>query len=188
MDFLIIPEEKLFFLSKKDSTIEIFTYGKKPRYKKTNVITLDSYARKIKYHKDKLYYITDSGKLFEHSILNNNSKLLYQGVTILVNFVISNKSAFISTISGEIIKVNLETKNTDKIKVGSEIIEAIAFLNNDKIVVGDWKGNIFIVNRDSFQVVEKHKLKKRIIKIRSVEPNIFYTSSADFTIRKWNIE
>lgn len=188
MDFLIATEKKLLFLSKKDSTIEILKYGAKPRYKKTNVITLDSYVRKMIYYKGKLYYITDSGKLFEYFIATNNSKLLYKGSVILTNFVISDSDVFITTISGEIIRFNLDTKRADKIKVSSEIIEAIAPLNNGKIVVGDWSGNIFIVNRDNFQVVEKHKLKKRIIKISSIEPNIFYTSSADFTIRKWIIE
>ena len=186
MDFLIIPEKRLFFLSKKDLSIEIFKYGSKPRYQKQNVITLDSFARKMQFYNEKLYYITDSGKLYEYDFELNKVSLLYQGNTILVNFVINDIDIFITTDKGEVVKVNMTNKETSKLKVSNEIIEAIAVVDTNKIVVGDWAGNIYVLS-NQLENIHQFKLKKRIIKIRSNSKNVFFTSSDDFTIRKWHL-
>lgn len=190
MDFLLLPNKEMFFLSKKNHTIEVYKYGGKPLYKLTDKITIDSFSRKLKFNNNKLYYITDSGKLFEYNIENKEKKLIYDSDNILTNFVFDNEynNVYITTFNGKLIKVNVNNNLENKeIFIGDTVIEALDF-QDDYIITGDWKGVIKLIRKETLKVDKEYKIKKRIIKIRVKDNSTFYTSSADKTLRKWSVE
>jgi hypothetical protein len=190
MDMLLLSNKKMLFLSKKNKIIEAYTDGKNPRYKLIDEITLDSFSRKMRFNNNKLYFITDSGKLFEYNIENKEKKLIYEEDNILTNFVIDKftSNIFITTLNGKVIKVNINNPNENKeVVIGNTIIEALGILDNF-IITGDWNGKIKLIKKETLETEKEFKLKKRIIKIRVQNNNTFYTSSADKTLRKWKIE
>jgi WD40 repeat protein len=190
MDFLLLPEKKMFFLSEKKHTIEVYKYGGKPRYKLIDKINLNSFARKLRFKNNKLYYITDSGKLFQYDIENKENKLIYEGNVILTNFVFDNESnnIYITTFNGKLIKVEVNNSFKNKeIFIGDTVIEALN-IQGDFIITGDWNGAIKLIEKETLEVQKEFKIKKRIIKIRVQNNNVFYTSSADKTLRRWNVE
>lgn len=190
IDFLFIPDKDLFFLSKKNKTIEVYKYGVKPRYKLIDKITLDSFSRKLISYNNKLYYITDSGKLFEYNIENKENKLIYDSDNILTNFVFDNETnkIYITTFNGKLIQVNINNSLKNKeILIGDTVIEALSF-QDDYIITGDWNGAIKLIEKETLKVEKEFKIRKRIIKIRVQNNSTFYTSSADKTLRRWKTE
>ncbi|MCF6280350.1 MAG: hypothetical protein L3J14_08390 [Flavobacteriaceae bacterium] len=190
IDFLLLPDKKIFFLSKKNKSIDVYKYGETPLYKLIDKVTLDSFSRKLKFNNNKLYYITDSGKLFEYNVENKEKKLIYDSDNILTNFVFDNKSnnIYITTFNGKLIKVNVNNSlENQEIFIGDTVIEALD-IQKDYIITGDWNGLIRLIKKETLKIKNEFKIKKRIIKIRVKDSSTFYTSSADKTLRKWNIE
>ncbi len=190
MDFFIQPNDSLFFLSKKDSTIIGYKYGNKPRYKKTDSIKTDSYARNIKLLNSTLIYLTDSGKVFQYNLKTKKNKLLYEGENLLVSFIFDKnyKNIYATTFDGKIIKISLSNPlESQEYNFGNHIIEAINIYMDKYLIVGDWSGQIGIIDINTNEVVKKHNDKKRIVKI-IVKGDYFYTSSSNRTIKKWKID
>ncbi|WP_242092368.1 hypothetical protein [Aestuariivivens sediminicola] len=190
MDFEIAPKDSLFFLSKKDKQIAIFKYGDVPRYNKIDSLNLDSYCRKLKYHKENLYGITDSGTIFSYNVKTKVKKRVYHGNSLLVNFTFDkqHENMFVTTFNGDLIKVNINGNAQNKtIHIGKDIIEAIAIYEDKYILTGDWNGQIKLIDIQNLSLIKAWNNKKRIVKILSGE-QCFYTSSADRTIKKWKID
>jgi hypothetical protein len=189
MDFWVSPKDSLFFLSKKNKQIEVFKYWEKPRYKKIDSIKIDSFSRNLEYYNNKLYFITDSGKVFEYNIITRKKRLLYYSQNLLVNFVIDkqNKYIYATTFDGKLIKINLiDNSLIQEIILGNQLIESIDIVDNKYVVTGDWTGEINIIDCSTLDVKKSYNNKNRIIKIL-VSNNHLYTSSIDRTIKKWNI-
>lgn len=189
MDFLIIPSEKLFFLSKKNLQIQVLKYGGKQRYILKDSIKLDAFSRKMSIYNENLFYITDSGKLFRYNFKSHEKKLIFKGNEMLVNFVINKKTnqLFITNIKGDLISLDLKDKYiTKKIKLGNTITEAIKIVDDKHIVTGDWNGHIYVIDQLSLDILKQYNNKSRIIHIDSIDDEI-YTSSVDCTIKKWSI-
>lgn len=190
MDFYIASKDSIFFLSKKDLTIDTYKYGGKPRYKKTDSIKTDSYARKMELFDNMLFYITDSGKVFKYNLETRKNNLLYQGDNLLVSFIFDKKhnNIYITTFEGNIVKINLINPSINEVfNFGNHIIEAITIFEDTYLIVGDWSGNIKVIDIVSNKVVNEYNNKKRIVKI-IIKGDYFYTSSADKTIKKWKID
>lgn len=189
MDFLIIPSEKLFCLSKKNLQIQVFKYGGKQRYISKDSIKLDAFSRKMSIHNDNLFFITDSGKLFRYNLKSKEKKLIFKDTEMLVNFVINKKTnqLFLTNLKGYLISLDLKDKYMPKkIKLGNTIIEAIKIVDDKYLVTGDWNGHINVIDQLSLNISKKYNNKSRIIHIDSVDEDI-YTSSSDCTIKKWGI-
>lgn len=189
LNTLLVPDEELLIISKKDSTIEIFKHKNFIIQKKQQTIKTDSYARKLNFFNNELYYITDSGRLVSYNFKNKSIKIIYKQEDILVNFAISKKTneAFLTTYNGKLLKVNLSTQLVNEVKISDEIIEALEIIDDKTIAVGDWNGDVFIIESKDLNILEKINLKKRIIKIKLGENKNLYISSADKTIRKINL-
>jgi outer membrane protein assembly factor BamB len=190
IDFLLLEENKMMFLSKKNKCIDIFNYDGSPRYKKIDSIKTDSYSRKLQFKDDKLYYITDNGGLYEYNLTTRNNKLLNKTHYLLTNFLISEGNIYATTFNGFLIKVDIKTGSIrNRIIIGNEIVEALEILDNKYIITGDWSGNIKVINKNNFKITKQYynKNNKRIIKIVSSENNCFFSSSSDKTIKKWKI-
>ncbi|GGZ89228.1 hypothetical protein [Algibacter mikhailovii] len=189
LDFFIHQEDSLFFISKKDSTIESYQYGTNPRYKKIDSIKIDSYARRMGFFNNNLYYITDSGKVIAYDVTTKTSRMIYKGQNRLVNFVFDNKHEYlyVTSVNGEILKINIANGSKEyKLIFGNQIIEAIDIYKDRFIIAGDWSGIIKIIDLNTFEIVKEYYDKARIIKIL-VSENYFYTSSSNRTIKKWKI-
>lgn len=190
MDFYIEPKDSVFVLSKKDFAIDIYKYGGTPRYKKTDTITTDAFARKIKLVNNTLFYITDSGKVVSYNLVTKQNKLLYQTKSLLVNFIFDHKfeNIFVATFNGNIIKINLlNPKDHKEFNFGNHIIEAINIFDDKYLIAADWSGQIKIIDIGTNEVVKTYNNKKRIVKI-IVKDDYFYTSSSDKTIKKWKLD
>lgn len=190
MDFFIEPKDSLFFLSKKDSSITMYKYGDKPRYLKKDSIKTDSYARKVELRNNMLFYITDSGKVFQYNLQSKENKLLYQGENLLVSFIFEKKhnNIYVTTFDGNIIKINLINPSINEVfNFGNHIIEAINIFDDKYLIAADWSGQIKIIDIGTNEVVKTYNNKKRIVKI-IVKDDYFYTSSSDKTIKKWKLD
>lgn len=190
MDISLDFDQRMLFLSKKNLFIEIFKYGGKPRYKKLDSIKLDSYSRRLRFYNNKLYYITDSGKVFEYNLITRVNRLLYQNDKLLINFIFDKKHEIIymTSYDGKVIEVNIDNPGSTRVfSFGNEIIEAINIFEDKYLIAGDWLGEIKVIDLKNFSEKRKISNKKRIIKIE-VKGNCFYASSADKTIKKWKID
>jgi len=190
IDFFVEPKDSVFVLSKKDFTIETYKYGGKPRYQKTDSLKTDSYARKIELSNNNLFYITDSGNVFQYNLRTKENKLLYQGENLLVSFIFDKnyRNMYVSTFDGKIIKINLfGSSKSEALNFGSHIIEAINIFDDKYIIAGDWSGSIKIIDLNTNEIKKTYNTKKRIVKI-VVKGDHFYTSSSDKTIKKWEID
>lgn len=190
VDFFVAPKDSLFFLSKKDKQIDIFKYGDVPRYNKIDSLKLDSYCRKLQYHNENVYGITDSGTIFSYNVKTKVKKRVYQGNSLLVNFTFDKQqeNMFVTTFNGGLIKVNINGNAQNKtIHIGKDIIEAIAIYEDKYIITGDWNGEIKLIDMQNLSLIKTWNNKKRIVKILSYDQG-FYTSSADRTIKKWKID
>ncbi|WP_417558829.1 hypothetical protein, partial [Mesoflavibacter zeaxanthinifaciens] len=114
IDFLFIPEAKLFVLSLTNKKIVFIDYSKKPKFYKTIELNLNALSRKLIFKNNKVYFATDKGKIYEYDFYNYKKELVYNTGKLITDFIINENEIIYTTIKGEIIKVNRNSQETEK--------------------------------------------------------------------------
>lgn len=187
VDFLVIPELKVFVLSLVNNKIIIINYSKKPTFKEVATIPQNAISRKILYHNNKLYYTSDLGEISSYSFADNSTQKL-QGITreMISDLVVENDYMIYTTTSGKIVKIR-QTENTKSvIEINNNFITN-SLVYKDKLICASWSGKIYIINIHTFKIEKELSLHRRtVIKIWN-DNNEFYSSSLDKTVKKWKL-
>ncbi|TBV28270.1 MULTISPECIES: hypothetical protein [Meridianimaribacter] len=185
IDAVILPELNLFILSLISEKIIIVNYSKKPKFLKIAEISLNTFSRKMVYEEGALLYCTDKGKVYKYNINNYQNELIYDGNELITDFFIDGETIFLSTNSGILKKVNIETNKEEQTKISDNFINT--FINSkENLVCGSWNGDIYIINKKDLKLKQKLSIHKRsVLKIETQDDSIFYSSSLDKTIKKW---
>lgn len=186
IDFLMIPGLSTFVLSLSNNKIIFINFEEKPKFEKIIEIELDAISRRMTFWNNKLFYVTDSGKIYRFNLSNYNNELIHnsQGKKI-TDFAIDQKHIIYSTVDGNVIKLDIFTNEQQKIDIENDFV-LNSFLYHDKLICGLWTGDIYVINLKSFELLKKLEIHDRgVLKIRKAEDNLFYSSGLDRTIRKW---
>jgi len=187
VDFVNIPEYKIFALSLISQKIIFVDYSKKPKFTKIIEIDLDTLSRKIEYKNGSLFFVTDLGGFYEYNINSNTKTKLFQDDELITDFSLEHGMLYFTTIKGKVKRVNLQTKEVKEFRINGFVTTFASC--DDSLVCGTWCGDILIVDKKSFGILKKEKVHDRtILKILKYNDTTYYSSGVDQTIKKWNYQ
>jgi outer membrane protein assembly factor BamB len=186
IDFLLMPNLKLFALSLVSNTIIIIDYSKAPRFFKTIEIKNSAMSRRLFYQNNNLYYVTDNGAFYAYNINTYKKTRIFKTDSAISDFILNDGIVTYTTLTGDIIKRNLNTALEQKIQLKNDFVTTLS--DNDKfLLIGTWLGNCIVVEKQNFKVISTTTThKKPILKLLSKNSEV-YSSSIDGTIKKLNL-
>jgi outer membrane protein assembly factor BamB len=188
LDFVLIPELKLFVLSLTNKKIIVVNYQERPKFHKTIEINIEAIARKMIYKDNSLYFSTDKGEIYKYNFRDYKKTRLYNSKELITDFLIDKERLIISTINGKLQSVNLNTFSSSNLTFNDNFINVLVFYNHEKLICGTWTGKIFIVDLNSFSVKNEFSFHKRsILCIKKIDNQEVYSSSLDKTLKKWQL-
>lgn len=188
LDFVNIPEASLFVLSMTNKKIIFIDYEERPYFYKNIEIDLNSFSRKLICVDNILYFATDNGKIFKYNYHAYTKSLLYDAKELISEFTLKGDFLFYATINGDIFKVNLKSKAFQKLKLENNFVSAMEIID-ENLVCGSWSGRVYIINVNSFSIVDELDIHKRaILRIKSDNTKNIYSSSLDRTIKRWTLK
>ncbi len=188
LDFLVVPEKEFFVASLIENKIIFIDYSKKPMYTKIIEIKLNAFCRKLVYIKDSLYFVTDKGEFFSYNLTTNEQQLIHKDEELVTDFLIQEQDLIYSSLNGVIIRHNLLTRQEQKINLSDDFITHLALYNNNGLICGSWKGNIYKIEKHKFSIQISMPIHSGpVFKIIEQEKGVFLSSSLDTTIKKWQL-
>lgn len=185
LDFLVIPEAKLFVLSLTDQKIIFIDYNNLEFYK-TIEINLNTLSRKLRYINNTLFYITDKGEVFKYNFHDYSKTLLHKGNNPMTDFIVDNNILVYTTINGDLFKIDLKSNKKEKLTIDNNFISTLIQFKSNKLICGSWNGKIYILNIEKFLIEKELEYHKRtVLQIKKEGNNTLYSSSLDKTIKKW---
>lgn len=186
LDFLIIPEAKLFVLSLISNKIVFIDYSENQRFLKTIEIKNDTLSRTMDYKNGVLYFATDRGAVFKYNLSTYQKAKIFETKNSITQISVQGNKLYFTSINGEVGRVDLLSKEFKNIFINNDFVSTFAYAQK-QLVLGTWKGDIVLLDAEKFEVEEQFKAhKKAILKIMSNEDSV-YSSSIDGTIRKWTL-
>lgn len=186
LDFLVIPEAKLFVLSLTNKKIIIVDYQDTSKIYKTIELNLNALSRKLSYKNNILYFATDQGNVFQYDFQSYEKRLIYKADRLITDFVIDESNLLYATIEGEITKINLSSKKKSVLKINNNFVNILLPFKDDRLICGSWNGKIYVVDIYNFSIVKELDIHKRaILNLKKGIGNTIYSSSLDKTIKKW---
>lgn len=187
IDFLVIKELKLFVMATTNNKILFFNYREKPKFTKVAEIDLeDTKSRKIVYKDNNLYYTTDKGKIFKYNLSTYKRELLIEDKSMITTLSLYQDCVFYATVTGQINKYNLKNNEKRTLEIKRNFILNF-IINQNQLVCGSWKGDIFVIDINDFKVEEKINYHKKTILNIIEKDDVFYSSSIDKTLKKWKL-
>jgi WD40 repeat protein len=188
LDALIIPELKYAVMSLNNNNISIVDYSKKPSFKVVDNIKLKSMSRRVIYKDNELFYITDLGEIFRYNFKTKKNILFHAGGKKITDFVIYNQYIVYTTFEGEVVRYNTHDNTMIKTRIENNFVLNTITYQQNKLICGTFKGSIILLDMDEMSIQKTLNYHKRsVIKIINSHDNVFYSSSIDKTIKKWEI-
>ncbi len=185
LDYVDIPEQKLFAISLISSKIIFIDYSEKPKFTKSIEIDLEAPARKILYNGNYLYFATDLGEIYEYDLNTYSKKKLIADSTLITNFIIRDRQLWYSTVDGYLKSSDFDQQNEAVFKINDSF--AVTFIDdNENLICGTWDGRVVILKKDNLKVKSNQQVHKQSILKIIKHDDIFYSCSVDGTIKKWN--
>ncbi|WP_417888455.1 hypothetical protein [Xanthomarina gelatinilytica] len=189
LDFLLIPESKLFVLSLTNKKIIFIDYREKPKFYKTIELNLNALSRRLIYKNNILYFVTDIAEIYEYDFFNYKKTLIYDAGELITDFVIDQNTLVYSTIKGHLVKINLLSKTKNEIEINNNFVNVIMDFDEKYLICGSWNGTMYILNKESFSIDKELNIHKRaVLQIKKGKNNTIYSSSLDKTIMSWELK
>jgi hypothetical protein len=188
LDFLLIPEAKVFVLSLTNNKIIFVDYRDTSKFNKTIELNLNTLSRKLFYRNSTIYFATDQGEFFSYDFNTYEKKMIYKGNGLVTDFLLENNTLIYSTIEGEFIHVNLKNESKETFEINNNFIGVLKRFDDNKIICGSWDGTIYVFNMYDFSLENEYKIHDRtVLEIKTSTNGVIYSSSLDKTIKKWTL-
>ncbi|MCP4970714.1 MAG: hypothetical protein GY932_09000 [Arcobacter sp.] len=185
LDAIVVPEKDFFVLSLISNKIIFIDYSQRPKFVKFIEIKLNSQSRKITHDGNKLFFATDSGEIYRYEIDSYEKLLVYKDSEVITDLVINEDKVFYTTLGGKVKRLESLTNNVIELKISDTFVSTIFDFKN-RLICGNWNGEVIIVNKELMKIESQKKVHKRsILKIIKLNSEFFCSTGVDGIIKKW---